>query len=405
MTIMIGRFTATKLAGVERSGDQVTLSGHHFSESADTRAVDMQQFSGLVDNRDEPVVPVVSEDRPDLDGFYRPTSAQIAELRGTTGSQGLWRWSATLRRVGGGEAVEVYNLPEGERDVSAYTDAEGVGRVWFPSDSYSTRTPSATRSTETGGVGGLLGGNTDVTPTLASFAIKPANYYNASCEVEFSAGGLWYPVVGRRLSDDNPNSLRVSNGLLRLTFNTDGVMSMEVFDGTSWDAVAGPFNILAGFPTRAVIMPVSAEVLRNSPHHVTVAFLFDSLLRVSFSLRRGELHASCVGTSLFTSAGLSWSVAATTAQAATRGDVEVFGGLIRQSVNGATGHRWIIASDVLHSSDLVNGSITTSASASVFPFMVGVELNGSGAVSPNLSTDIRDQYWGIMAESQEVVIR
>jgi hypothetical protein len=79
-------------------------------------------------------------------------------------------------------------------------------------------------------------------------------------------------------------------------------------------------------------------------------------------------------------------------------------GLIRATANDAAGNRYVVGSARSFTGDTTNGGFTKSATTTL-DFYIGVELNGSSAVSGDAAADLQAQYIAAMAEKVGVVRR
>lgn len=305
MTIKIGRFKGN-VAGVERSGDNLTVSGLLRDQHIPT-AVSMQQFSGLLGNADEPVVPVICEERPDLDGFYRVGDGSITEVRKVTKSAGVFRWTISLRRVGNSYAFASSDLFTGS---ATRTNAHAVtgraimtsmpdfpNRIQDDKDWLSLQTPYWCAD------GALDMENTspsgDTTPIVYSSFMPPELHYYGAARIEAFDGDSWYEVVGRQLPITT--TWRITNGMLRLTSGDAAGVSpgtIELWTGTAWHARTIRHFSAIGDPDAPIGLDVDdgrspIVILRNSPETVVVRCM-TSFLTMDYVLRRGAMHAECL---------------------------------------------------------------------------------------------------------------
>lgn len=401
MSMTVGRASlTTDPSSISFDGDTLTLGFDILpSTLAEAKAL-RQQILGLANNADEPVIPVTWSGDSDLDGFYRVESVSVAPEQ-TYLFNNLMRASVTLERVGGGFAKPRVDMAfvGVVRPTAAHNPASKVAGIWIP-DAWAWQqfgtVASFDRVTETGTVQSTATPTTDL-GNAAAYGIAPADFYAGACLIEQSVGGTWYPVVGRHVPAGAIGGIRLSNSLVRVTWQTDGDLELEVWDGTSaWDAVTDITLKNSG----SVLVPRSVPtVIMNTPNRCSLRWPThgaSSLLTTRFvtlSVRRGDLVIDGV----WETSGLVWEFGAKSTTAATS-----ITGAIHQTSNGAAGHRWVVGSSNAYSELLASGLITSSAQ-DVLPFFIGVNLNGTGSTAYDEPADLVTQWWESISDRQEVV--
>jgi hypothetical protein len=355
-----------------------------------------QQVLGLVDNRDETVIPMTWDGDDQYDGFYRITRAAVSPFE-TFLSDGAMHCEVSLRRIGGGYGVAPVSIvfSAADRDTTYYNPTTG-GRIWFPDDWWFETfgvSVSGTRTTETGDVAGVLA---STATSGEAYGVGPADYYNGSCRVEYKLGTDWYVATGRQLPTGlSPTAdIRITNGLVRMTITstTGAYLNLEVWDGTSWDVVED-VEIREQNLQALSVLPGTA-VLRNTPDAVTIRTYLDVILGsnsgfIDLTIRRGMFHVAGYYRVAQPAAQPRWELRAGATLTAVTG-----GGI--QTSAGATGHKLIVASpdnwDWSGSDVLV-----AQASLADATFMVGVDLNAASG-----ATDIIAEYWEAVSERLSV---
>jgi hypothetical protein len=402
MTVTIGRASALDVRTVVVDGDRLALSGHVINSSAETVLARIGQINNLVAGV---VVPVIDTTNPHHDGFYvvRQAAANYRRPMKSTGE-----WSVILERVANGFAAPACEVTSvaADRSTTSHAVTSIERRSYLPGAFLWQALGNVSSSNRTAD-SGLVVSDTAATPALRSFqfAVSPANYFNGSCRIEYQTdtGSLWHALVGRQLprSTTSPARVRITNGLVRLTWSTTGDLSLEAFNGATWGAV-GTF-VLKSDATNTISPRAVPEITRNDVEACTLRFptqysaAINNFTRfVDFGARRGALHFEGRWNKL----GGYWSIESTTTVACT-----ALTGGIHQTTNGGTGHRWVLASPNPWTSDLVNGRIqrTSSTAATDVDFGIAVNLGGSGGASYNEPVDVLREYWAAMAEKQRVV--
>lgn len=391
MTTTIGRavFQNALSAGPQWDGDTLTLRINIHASTPEAARALLQQVQGLANNADEPVVPVISTDEPTLDGYYTVLGANVEPSR-------IYKFGTPipctigLQRVAGSFA-----LAQTEQITAAVT------RTNFDSvagSAITTASPVGTGSTRTTTTGDIL--ITTQTPTAAPFTrtyyLSPSEFYIGACTVEFFSGGAWYVQAGRQAPAAASTPWRISNGFVRFTPGTNGVI--EVWNGSAWEASANlrwaPNGTIGS--DFAVTMP---SIMRNAPECVVVRTAFQTAKvgrTVDFLIRRGAAHIEITD-----SAGSGVGFAASTASTA------IGTHALHQTADDANGNRIVLGAAF---AGLSNHSINTTTGAAWVGglpsnLLIGVNFGGVGAASHDTPTAIRNQWLGIGPAKQRVVTR
>jgi len=421
VSIQIGRFVGDTVQRIERSGNDLRVSGINESASQDAREAEMQQFSGLVDNNDETVVPVVTADRPDLDGFWKTSRAQITELPRVTETAWIWQWSINLERVGGGFAQPFF-----EQVAIGVHRAGGtaIGLQFAIHDGVLSSSGAGTEYTRVSEDGNVFVYGSTATSSgsssLVRFSTAPSTYYESAVKIEVQYGATWYPLVGRQIPSpsDIIGAWRLTNGLVRVFPSaTLGALDFEVYDpqGAAWVSVAtfkhGYNDTFGDVKEQGIGVNTSTDgsgdpqfdaetapaVIRNGPDLVAIQFDTLGWGMHTLSLRQGAYHVELnPGNS---SARAVW-LASSTACSNTDDS-----GIVATSADG-NGNRVIIcAADVGANlnTDLTNGVLETDNPS--IPFGMGVCVNNAASLDFNGYDDVVDQFLATFSMRREVVGR
>lgn len=412
MTIKIGRFESDKIRSLSRSGDQVRITG--LTVSSTLHPVRVQQFNGLFGNRDESVVPVTATDRPDIDGFYRPVSGTIDDVRGLTALRGRAEWSIVLQRVADGfantrlERTSILALrtnavltggvtPAGLTDVRLRDSVTYGARIGSGGNHY--------RTTDDGEIT-IQYDAVPFGPEVGDTIIAPSDYYRAAAKIERRFGGQWHPVAGRQIPEASAGAWRVSNGLVRFTPSETvvGRLKVEVFDSGKWRPMAtelrygvhfaGDFIVnegsvggfFAGYNDVSLQLEwITPHVIRNDRDTVIVGFRRQNGYTQTLTLNAGQMFAEFrsvtedAWTDAIAAADGSW---ASQALPATPGVFDSSPG-VESAVDDAYGNRLVL----IHTDTVPVRYATTpsglyiGAVSSAAAFGIGAVFGGSAALT------------------------
>lgn len=296
----IGRCAlATDPYEMTHSGDSLSFAIDIADVTVTEAKVLRQQLLGLAGNPDEPVVPVVWSEDPDLDGYYRVVSVSVTPVLLYLVT-GLMRCQVSLERVSGGW---VKPLIETNGVSAAAVNVHGITSIsTFP---YATAAYGETA--------GGSGGSFDAIPTSATGAVRVfegtvapssvwsfATYarttpYAGAALLEVRRSGVWYPAIGRQIpSGIGRHDWRISNGFIRASI-VSGRLATEVWDGSAWQTLpdvnlfqtGANINLEFGTMDRVTgSQEVEPVVLANGPDCVSVRFPYRGGSD-DFTVRRG----------------------------------------------------------------------------------------------------------------------
>lgn len=413
MSFTIGRFTApSEPTSVDIDGNTVTFGFHVIPAAATVAALQplRQQMLGLVENRDEEVVPIVWSADDSFDGFYRVVGVQAPSDQMMINAGRTMNCSVTLERL------TDYANPTFEVTVQSVVRTNGHGIstpstvVAYAPDETFDPGPDLTSASEwsrppdfTFSVTATARAYRIAAPlslTAWRYSAAPVDYYGGACllEVKYSDGN-WYPVTGRQV----PYALdwRISNGLVRLTAapsTTAADGTFEVYaSGSGWESIGVEHSDgvrLGRAPNLDDAQPL--QILRNSPEQVSVKIQAGERF-VVWTLQRGaHVALGAWGARVAQQWGLAMSSAV--------GGTNVTGG-IRVTSNDANGNRVVFAMAAAHTTDTGVTSIVNTSTATSGNFGLGIELGGSSAAAGNQAANIVDQYFGAVSWRQRVVNR
>lgn len=409
MTLTIGRCTlVSEPSAVAVNGSRVDFLVHvnpTTAGDANHWAALKQQFNGLVGNDDEPVVPVTWSTDSTFDGVYRVLDVSLPS------------WNAMYVRK------ETPFCTISLQRVLGYSNAlcEMTTQSVVRTNAHSFTVPPSVIATQTGGVG------VDLRPTITPAATltracefppgssigisaytqaapvalttyrddtAPANFYRGACMVEVPYGGTFRTVVGRNIAA--ATQWRISNGLVRLGYIPSLVaFGIEIWGGTLWEPI-GISHITNGSVTPVIGLGGYLSILRNSPECVVVRVGIDP--DFTYRIMRGNNLVEASWTSrTATKYGVGFTATVATTAVSTWG--------VRATSNDTNGNRCVFGMPVAITADNTNGRINAAVAATSGSMFMGVELNGSSAVSGDAAADLANQYFGLTNWSQKVIPR
>jgi len=369
------------------------------------------QLYGYQDNLDEPVIPIIVDSEPRLNGYYRVTGVTIGIASETFGGVAI---PYVIRLV----AVSGFAQPMMESVINGALLTNVVGAVVGDAKIFHSvpnaaveywrgATIAVVARASADGVmlfyqGGTFGQS-------ANFYLLPSTFYVGAAT--FEQGSPLRPVVGRQQILSDVVNWRLSNGLVRVTPNAvAGKIDVAHWSGSAW--ITPKTYQFSGTTAGLINNLTTVTVLRNSTEETiirlgcTVVYgLGWGRVNLDISLRRGDLLARLY---LRSDGQDAWKVARSTIEA---GTAIAFGavttGGLQATVNDAGGNQYALMSyQAAVTMDTVNGALTQSAATNVaMDIGLGLAVGGSGAPSPNRAIDLGGQYVTAMSETQRVVAR
>lgn len=430
MSITIGRVTIVEaLAFVEQDGDRldfdVTVTNRTTGGSVTAGKMLRHQLLGMVDNDDEEIIPLVSTDDPELDGYYRVLGVTVTPLEVFLAS-GAMTVSVSLERVADGwnrPVLELVSTGAVRTNAVGVIDGEPDGVIGWRYASAPSHDFPATVTIYRENDPDDLRVFTEVAPwsaTSQKVFTEPSLFYSAGARIEFQADDdVWYPVVGRQAPAGMAGRWRIGNGQIRVSASatTIGDLKVELWVGDEWvsmstELVYGQHNsgtglftespLWGGFGTGYAVDVGSAEwidpfIVRNDRDTCIIGFRRANQQVQTFTVNIGDYFVEFWSHRLSSggagrhaiNARSSWTAAALSATA----PFSAAAG-IQSSANDANGNRLLLLyTDAAFTryTTSANGLYQTLASDDA-AFGIAAILQGSGAVTGNAALDLAEQW-------------
>lgn len=420
---------------IAQDGRRVSMRGPIQCSTYSKLRAARERFAALTTSADEVAIPVTfSGTDASINGWYYVRAAAWQQPPHSPTSLVAF-WSVELERAGDrADAVQlelhsVHAVRQNQNgiDSSDYTSTFGW-MDWVPgtaTDWYNTSLATAyTRSADAGeSARGLVAGSGEY---IATFSVDPATAYYGACSIRCNYGGVSELVGGRGGEGAfGTNSWVLSNGLVRVKQHSgdNSAFVVEVLDSGSWVTMhsnvgwRNEIDYGGGSTASWNINTATVTVLRNSPD---VAAIRLQVLNTSFAanfgrlwidlaVRRGDMHVcGVVQVDSLGSAGGVHAIEPTSSIAATA--LSGSAGL-RATSNDSNGNRavWACAGAVAVTQNTTTGRIVQNSGGGTtgrkLPFMVGCELNGSSASTPNAASDVLLQWYDGRGTEQRPVRR
>lgn len=433
MSITIGRVTIVEaLSFIEQDGDRldidVTITNRTTAGSATAGKMIRHQLLGMVDNDDEEIIPVVSTDDPELDGYYRVLAVTVAPLEVFLAS-GAMQCSFQLERVANGWArpvLELVSTGAVRTNVVGVIDGEPDGVIGWRHATAPSHDFPATVTVFRSADPEDLRVFTQAAPwsaTSQKVFTEPAVFYSAGCKIEIKADdNVWYPVVGRQAPVGMAGRWRIGNGQIRVSASatTVGDLKVELWVGDEWvsmstelvygshDTGTGLFAesaLWGGFGTGYAADVGTAEwvepfIIRNDRDTCVIGFRRANQQVQTFTVNIGDYFVEFWTYRIFGGGGGAHAINArsswtATALSATAPFSAAAG--IQQSANDANGNRlMLLYTDVVFTryTASANGLYQSGSPSSTAEAAFGIAaiLNGSSATSGNTALDIAEQW-------------
>lgn len=387
-TLRIGRLVIphvdiTSVSSVSASGGTVSIKGRVANAQPEVNAAVRAVLQGMIDDQDDPIIPVTFGADPSLDGFYRVTSGTTEagpgslelgywpfEIELDAGDNGgSWIWSAVVQ---GGLRANFNGYTVGQCAPWYAFPAAANNVLWVDGNTDTQALPD----TDTGTITKRRHGTTF--DGFASWMVHPSHHLDGAAVLEWRPAGAagWWPIVGRR----TPAAMaawRIGNGLVRLTYEGGSALLFEVYRGSTYGWEGRTFQLNDGFASIAGL-----AVLQNKPSEVRIDCpLADTWMGtrwVSFVVRRGDswLRGSARATTI-----TGWNISQLSAE------TWATSGLWAQSPPSPTGtlSRWCAMSTYpwsLHSSGGISSTSPNLGSAWTFGIsQTGIAVAGEFLVA------------------------
>lgn len=422
MTVTIGRASLNDLYDLSVRGRRVSFRVD--IEGSDIYGMQAlrQQLAGLVDNRDEEVVPFTWSEDSSLDGFYRVVSVDVPSADTMLVNGYIPEVTVELEAIGGNAAVpwvEIMGTYVVRTNSHSITTADPtvllpyaatLQAVKILGSSGGNLAQSGPQTTETGDLVTYQLSTSYGSQFTAGFAVAPADAYDGAVKLEVDLNGTWYPLVGRNIGMVAGNDLRLNNGIVRVTFHTDHKITMERWYGGSW-LTAKEFKL------RSAGGYVFAQtgywvVLRNSPECciIKTSCMADTLndipFGVTFSMTRGRCFVEAAMENLYfvspTGANATQMVAC---HESTTACSSVTAGIERTTADANSMHTGLLTPHSISATDLTNGTMTLATPAANKSYSVAMYYRRSGGSFEDHPTLVRENYIAGGSIRQRVVLR
>jgi hypothetical protein len=409
-------------------GNRVRLGGYsriRDGYTVETQRILVEQLRGLNDNPDEPVVPVVWTEEPQVEAFYAVDSVTV-DCDPDFWANGHFRWSASLTRITDGALPLLENtyalngrgndhsitlasstpwISRSSRISHYYKGATGTGvGAGYISEEIERPANGVTIDTTLSTAAGIY---------TAQWSVGPAywNEHAASVEVSYDSGSTYYPVVGRQFrygyvpgSGDTASLIRVNTG--RVSWRSIAA------DGGNFSVAVGSESatvldcILSGAaPITVANMTGGMSILRNAPHIAAARFYTGRNNHhparpagyIDVAGRRGSHYLECHWADKE-----SWIGGIRTQDGG--GHTAITAGPRRTRTDG-DGNRIVILTTKTKTNDTTSGGFTLTTPLNSLPFAVGFEVDGTGAQNGDRATDLVYQYFGAVTENVRLVTR
>jgi hypothetical protein len=340
-------------------------------------------------------IPVTFSQKSNHDGLYRVSDvgAPITEFAGHAYG---FTWNLTLQRIGANNAIDIE---------SRFTDM--VRTNAFALSGTRWHSPAIVAYGYDAPVSGSLmraveGEPIDIIRVYLGIPVGRHPHWGTTAldlrrgRVRFLLNGIERTGIGTRIPTYGGWSL--TNGIVRISPSlTGGDFLLESWDGIdqAWDPQE--MEITAGGSGSDF---VSVTVLQNDFEAATIRILRDlgpGRVLVDLTIRRGSRVVE----------GFVQSTASNTIQVKTLSAVttanNAASGYIVATGNTALGNRFTSGSPIAFTGSLT-GSILKTVTTQ-FPFYAGHVIGGGAPVAGDSATDLRDQYIGTPASSDQAVKR
>ena len=208
MTLPLSEPTSWKINGASSSGGSAPITVTALIKSQGAPISDMwvvrDQLLGLVNNGDEPVVPVIVPSEPRLTGYYAVSDVQFSQVSGNMGGASM-PVSIVMTPVPGFANPIFESIMDGALLTNAVgavsTDVDYFHAVSSSAVEYWAGGSGGTNYTRSSADGNaLFHMSPGALESPASFYLTPADYYLAAAT--FEQGSTLRPVVGRRAQAD-----------------------------------------------------------------------------------------------------------------------------------------------------------------------------------------------------------
>lgn len=432
MSALIGRFgrgtAEVTVTRWQRDGDRISCGGWIVGASLANATQERDRLLGLKNNPDEPIVPFYWNSDLTQWGYCQVVDVSCPWDLALTLEQFRFQWSAELVEIAEGFAAVHEVLSKGAVRTNAHTIAAGDVRAFHcVPDAAKGYAPGLsglginTISTAVDEPADLIRRYDDGTPaapeyfnTRKHWQVAPNAFYVGACavldgsEVDDDFGAA--TVVGRRFS--NPGEAvtgwTITNGLVRVSPYETGDPGDWLFSW--WDPNDTPAQWhdkivqFGGTDVDFDTYPTYMQIVVNSPDMVSVrcgissfaATSVDDAVTLDLTIRRGSRLVECY-LKLDGVATSKWQIRNVPDEAGTG----ITGGRAANA-NDAEGDRYVLLCPVAFTDVPTGTGIAIDAAATTATFGVGLAVDGSSATDPWRTTDLRDEFYALVSQTNRI---
>lgn|SRR5574341_129641 len=340
------------------------------------------------------LIPVIFTVKTDHNGYYlvEDVTSDLTNwnVDGVTNTGQKFSWSVRLTRIGPDNAVDLESRLTGTARVNNFGlsaekwHAPSIGHYGYYTGT--TQPSSMTRTSEDGAITVYRTVPADINPRWGSAV---STYMSGRVRVKL--GGVERSGVNVATA---ASGWSLNNALVNVTPGTSGTLSVDAYDGSSYDAKEWNTSIGASASSPTTTWE-AVTILRNDPEQCTIRLLDSqspgrSIL--DLTLRRGSRFVEgYLQTDRSTTLGV-WL------QNAEAGTAPASGGHVVATSNDAQGHKFIVGSAKTFTANTVGGGLFKD-STTTMDFFIGAVVNGTSAASGDVATVLTSQYIGAMAEN------
>lgn len=339
------------------------------------------------------IVPVTFTDKPERNGYYQlgSTTAKLTEYRGETVTS---NWSISLARLGSDTEVDLQSRLTG---VVRANDFALTGERWHAPPighyGYFTGSSNPTLMTRTGADGAMTVYRTLPVGVFPRWGCAPTSYLNGRVRLTSSSTELC--GVDQALS---PTGWALTNGLVNITPSASASLDVQAYTGGAWRSKL--WNVSVAGSAASITSWDGATLLRNDPEHIVMRLtksIAPGRATLDLSLRRGSRFVEG-----YLQVGTSNTLAAYRSTSETNTSFAASGYVVATS-NDGDGNKFCAGSSRTFTAH-ANGGVQKAA-ATALDFWIGVAAGGTGAVSGDAATDLRNQYVSCLPEAVYAVRR
>ncbi len=387
-------------------GSKCTVTGLLDRSSLAPFLIGVIQLQGIIENPDEPAVPVVASADSTLTGFYRVTGGDV-DIRPDSYTTFNAPFTLQLERVPGLNSPLIESQLLGKLRTNSHSIAVGSTVPWWatPTDANADNVSGTSTATRTGDGGSVkVQYKTDGTllmDTTVGQQCAPGDWMDMAARIEVNDGSEWRRVPGHQLATTDPATpfWRLTNDFVRVTNGGgNGLLSVQFYASSAW-RTAKIFKLTTGTGPTTCGAFSSISVLYNAPWRTTVRLGLEQAstpnrMTCDLTLRRGALWVEGQLARDPLAGTTELGVYRNTAEAATA----VTSAVVATSADAGGGKYWISTAKTKTNGLTQGGFYASTVANAVFDFRIGYEP--SGASGPDTFTN--QVYAGFAAVDESV---